>query len=67
MKQKLYRHLPPITKTIQERQIRPMGCCQGSRDELISDVLPWTSTYGYASAGQSARTYNSSAQTLDAV
>ena len=28
-----------------------------SMDELISDVLQWTSTYGRAKAGQPARTY----------
>ena len=39
-------HLPPITKTIQVRRTRHVGHCWRSRDELISDVLLWTPTYG---------------------
>ena len=46
----LYGHLHPITKTIQVRQT------WRSRDELISDVLLWTPTYGLAKAGRPART-----------
>ena len=42
----LYGHLSPITKTIQVRQTRHAGYCWKSRDELISDVLLWTPTYG---------------------
>ena len=53
----LYGHLPPITKTIQVRWIRHAGHCWRSKDELISDVLLWTPTYGCAKAGWSARTY----------
>ena len=53
----LYGHLPPITKTIQVRRTRHEGRCWRSRDELISDVLLWTTTYGRAKAGQPARTY----------
>ena len=50
----LYGHLPPITKTIQVRQTRHTGHCWRSRDELISDVLLWTPTYGRAKAGRPA-------------
>ena len=53
----LYGHLPPITKTIQVRWTRHAGHCWRSRDELISDVLLWTPTYGLAKAGRPARTY----------
>ena len=53
----LYGHLPPITKTIQIRRTRHAGQCWRSRDELISDVLQWTPTYGRAKAGRPARTY----------
>ena len=53
----LYGHLPPITKTIQVRRTRHAGHCWRSRDELISDVLQWTPTYGRAKAGRPARTY----------
>ena len=53
----LYGHLPPITKTIQVRQTRHAGHCWRSRDELISDVLLWTPTYGRAKAGRPAWTY----------
>ena len=50
-------HLPPITKTIQVRRTKPTGHCWRSKDELISDVLLWTPTYGQAKAGRPARTY----------
>ena len=53
----LYGHLLPITKTIQVRRTRRAGHSWRSRDELISDVLQWTPTYGRAKAGQPARTY----------
>ena len=53
----LYDHLPPITKNIQVRRTRHAGHCWRSKDELISDVLPWTPTYGRAKAGRPARTY----------
>ena len=53
----LYGHLPPITKTIQVRRTTHTGHCWRSRDELISDVLLWTPTYGQANAGRPARTY----------
>ena len=44
----LYGHLPPITKTIQVRRTRHAGHCWRSKDELISDVLLWTTAYGQA-------------------
>ena len=56
-KHQLYGHLPPITKTIQVRRTRHVGHCWRSRDELKSDVLLWTLTYGRAKAGRPARTY----------
>ena len=56
-KHQLYGHLPPITKTIQVRRTRHAGHCWRSRDELITDVLLWTPTYGRAKAGRPARTY----------
>ena len=56
-KQQLYGHLPPITKTIKIRRTRHAGHCWRSRDELISDVLLWTPSYGQAKAGWPARTY----------
>ena len=52
-----YGHLPPITKTIQVRRTIHAGHCWRSRDELISDVLQWTSSHGRAKAGRPARTY----------
>ena len=56
-KHQLYGYLPPITKTIQVRRIRHAGHCWRRRDELISDVLLWTPTYGREKAGRPARTY----------
>ena len=53
----LYGHLPPITKTIQVRRTRHAGHYWRSKDELISDILQWTPTYGRAKAGRPARTY----------
>ena len=49
--------LPPITKTIQVRRTRHSGHSWRSRNELISDVLQWTPTYGQAKAGRPERTY----------
>ena len=57
IKQHLYLHLPPITKTIKIRRTRHAGHCWRSMDELISDVLSWTPSYGRAKAGQPTRTY----------
>ena len=51
----LYGHLPPNTKTIQVRRTRHAEHCWRSKDELISDVLLWTPTYGQAKAGRPAR------------
>ena len=56
-KYQLYGHLPPITKTIQVRRTRHTRHCLRRRDELISDALLWTPTYGRAKAGRPARTY----------
>ena len=53
----LYDHLPPITKTSQARRTRHAGHCWRSRDELISDVLLWTPTYGREKSRWPARTY----------
>ena len=49
--------LPPITKTIQVRRTRHAGHCWRCRDEIKSDVLLWTPTYGQAKAGRPALTY----------
>ena len=56
-RRQLYGYLPPITKTIQVRRARHAGHCWRSKDELVSDVLLWTPTYGQAKAGRPARTY----------
>ena len=53
----LYSRLPPIMKTIQVRRVRHAGHCWRSKDELISDVLLWTPSYGQAKAGRPAQTY----------
>ena len=55
-KHQLYSHLPPIKKTIHVRRTKHAGHCWTSRDELISDVLLWTPTYGRAKEGRPART-----------
>ena len=56
-KHQLYGHLLLIKKIIQARQTRHAGHCWRSRDELISDVLLWTPTYGREKAGWPARSY----------
>ena len=56
-KQQLYGHLSPITKTIKIRRTRHAGHRWKSRDELIRDILLWTSSHGRAKAGRPARTY----------
>ena len=56
-KQQLYGRLLPITKTIQVRRTRHMGHCWRSKDELISHVLLWTPSHGWAKAERPARTY----------
>ena len=53
----LYGHLSPITKTIQVRRTRHVGYSWRSRDDLISDVLLWTPTFGRAKTGRPGRTY----------
>ena len=53
----LYGHLPSITKTISFRRTRYAGYCWRNKDELISDVLLWTPTYGREKARRPARTY----------
>ena len=45
IKQQLYRHLPPISQTIQVRWTRCLGHCWRSKDELIIGVLLWTLTH----------------------
>ena len=57
IKHQLYGHLPLITKTIQVRRTRHAGHCWRSRDELISDVLLWTTKHGREKAGRPAQTY----------
>ena len=53
----LYGHLLPISKTLQVRRTRHAGHSWRSKDELISDVLRWTSAYSQAKAGRPTRTY----------
>ena len=55
--QQLYGHQPPITKTIKVRQAKHVGHCWRSRDELIRDVLLWTTSHGWAKARPPARIY----------
>ena len=57
IRHQLYGHLHPITKTINVRWTRHAGHCWRSWDELISDVLLWNPSHGWAKAGRPARTY----------
>ena len=51
-KQQLYGYCPPISKTIQIRWRRHASHYWRSRDELISNVLPWAPSHGRASIGR---------------
>ena len=57
IKQQLYGHLPPITKTIEVRWTRHARHCWRSKNELISDVLLCIPSHGRAKSGRPARTY----------
>ena len=62
----LYGHLPPTTKTIQVRWTIYAGHYWRSRDELISDVLLWTPSYGQTKQdGHLEHTYSSSVRIRD--
>ena len=50
-------HKNAVSNIEQVRRTRHAGHCWRSRDELISDLLLWTPTYGRAKAGRPARTY----------
>ena len=52
----LYGHLPPISKTIPIRRTSHAGHCRGSKDEHISDVLPWIPSNGDTNVDQPTRT-----------
>ena len=56
-KQQLYCHLPPISQTIPVRQARHAWHCWGSKDEVISDIPQWTTTYERNTVGRLAKTY----------
>ena len=56
-KQQLYGLLPLIMKTIKVRWTRHVKHCWRSKDELISNILLWTPSHGWAKAGWPSRTY----------
>ena len=55
--QQLYGYLTLISKNIQLRRTRHAGHCWRSKEELISDLLQWTTTHGCVGVGWPARTY----------
>ena len=55
-KQQLYSHLPPITKTIKVRRTRHVGHFWRSKEELRSDILPWTPSHRRTKVRQTATT-----------
>ena len=56
-KQQLCGYLPPIKKTIQVRGTRHAWHCCRNKDELMSDILQWSPSYGLAQAGRQASIY----------
>ena len=57
IKQQIYSHQLPITKTSQIRRTRHARHCWKCKDELISDILLWTTSHRRAKVGRPARTY----------
>ena len=55
-KQHLYGHRLPISKTIQIRRTKLVGCCWRNKDE-ISDIPRWTPFLEQASVGRPALIY----------
>ena len=49
--------VPHFTKTIPVRRTRHAGHCLRSKNELIRNVIQWTSSHGQAKAGRPARIY----------
>ena len=56
-KQQMYGHLSSISKTIQIRRTRHSGHCCRCKNELMSNVFPWTPLHGRASIGGLTKTY----------
>ena len=56
-KQQVFGLFPPLTKTIQVRRTRHLEHSWRSRDELISDIVLWTLSRGWAKTGRPAKTY----------
>ena len=52
IKEQLYGHLLPISKTTPKRQTRHAGHFWRSKDKLISNILQWTPTQGHTSVSQ---------------
>ena len=57
MKQHLYGHPSPISKTIKVRRTRYMWHSWRNKDKLISYILLWTPSQGRASVDRPTRTY----------
>ena len=56
-KQQLYGRLSPIMKTIKLRRPRYARHRWRSKDKLVSDIILWTPSHGWAKAGRPAGTY----------
>ena len=55
-KQLLYNYLPTISQTMQVSRARHIGQYWKSKDELISEILFWTSLHRRANVGRPAKT-----------
>ena len=47
----------PLTSHLKSHPSKTKRTCRTSKEELISDVLLWTSTRGHISVGRPGRTY----------
>ena len=63
IKQQLYGHESPISKTVQIRRKIHAGHCGRRKDKLISDVLQWIPILGRASIWLPAGTYQQQLRT----
>ena len=57
IKQRLYRRLPPTSKTIQIRSTRHAVHSWRSKGEHIFNVVQWTPSHGQARVGRPTRSY----------
>ena len=56
-KRRLYGSLPPVSSTIREQRLRFAGHCWRSKNEIVSDLVLWRPSHGFANRGRPRKTY----------